>query len=1502
MTISELIAKARSRDIRLWVDQGKLHFNGPAGAMDEGLRQEIADNKEAFIELLSRDHEAPLIEIVDRGSTQGLLSFAQQRLLFMSDAFGASTTYNMPSVYELLGDLDVERLKSSLAASLRRHEALRSSFRNVDGTYVADVSDELSLPFAMHDCSLEEDAVEAARAATDDALAHVFDLADAPLARFTLIKIDEARHRFVINLHHAVSDGWSHGILLREIWEDYSAEDETAAGATGKYSDYVAWQNAWLSSAEYQKQRRFWDDCLTGANDLIDLPTDRPRPTQPDYTGSVVTFELPHATTLAVEAFNRELGVTEFVSLVSALFFLLNKYSGQSDICIGTPVANRRKQSWEDTVGFFSNVVVLRSNLEEQSDLRELTTQISASVLAALEHQDFPFERVVEQLQPERSLSHSPLFQVMFVYEQESKVHSPPGLEVRSTVEDLGSSKFDLTVTIKREGDRLKGGVEYSTALFDRATIERFAEHFRNVIDAMTGDEPLSLAALSPLSNSERQSLLTEFAGPECLVNPPRTVHERILATAAEFPERIALRDEGAALSYAELARRVDAFASRLVDAGVAKGDRVGVSLDRDVSAVVAMLATMRAGAAYVPVDPGFPALRKRLICDDADLKLVITVAEFEKDAHSLGVEVLLLDEIWPDLDRESDAVFPTTDTKDLAYVIYTSGSTGKPKGVMVSHANVTNLFAGLNEALADSMDDVDGIPTFRALTSISFDISVLELLWTLAEGFQVIVERDHFSALAKQLAATASRVPVTEKAKALDFGLFYFASYSDRLDDQYQLLKEGAKYADANGFSAVWVPERHFHSFGGQFPNPSVAAAYLSGITENVEIRAGSVVLPLHHPIRVAEDWSMIDNLSNGRAAVAFASGWHFNDFVLAPKNYEDRHQVMRDSIDTVRRLWSGAPVEFVDGKGNASAIRIYPEPKREQLPVWITSAANPETFRMAGAIDANVLTHFLGQSLTDLEEKIAIYRAAREENGFDPDAGRVTIMLHTYLADDYETALEVVEEPFKAYLRSSFNLLLPVAQSAGLDAEHDHEAVVEAGFQKYSRSNSALFGTPETAVPLMNDLAEIGVNEIACLVDFGVEKTAVVEGFSRIGRLASVLKGTAESDELEIGEVAASHIQCTPSYAQLLLDSGAMDSSLQSVSAFLVGGEPLTPGLAKRLRRSIPGSLFNMYGPTETTVWSTAGKIDDGEITLGLPIANTELYVLDANLEPVPFGVKGELFIAGDGVTQGYWRRPDLTAESFIPHPFSAEPGARLYRTGDLVKRRDDGSLVFLGRRDNQVKVRGYRIELDEVRRALERLPGVSKAAAIVHRGERKDAAILGYVSPDSDGDGDLQVPELLQTLKLELPEYMVPSALFVLHEFPYTPNGKLDTKSLPTQLVKPVQKLVPAANDTEAKVLEIWKELLRVDEIGTQDSFFELGGHSLLLAKLQQRIESRFDVSLKITDLFKFPTVSSLAARISTHDARGNPTTRSADRQSRRESVRQMRNQMRRRNRRA
>lgn len=341
-----------------------------------------------------------------------------------------------------------------------------------------------------------------------------------------------------------------------------------------------------------------------------------------------------------------------------------------------------------------------------------------------------------------------------------------------------------------------------------------------------------------------------------------------------------------------------------------------------------------------------------------------------------------------------------------------------------------------------------------------------------------------------------------------MDFSLFYFADTGSVRKERYRLLTEGAKFADSHGFSAVWTPERHFHEFGGLFPNPAVTGAALAAITERVSIRAGSVVAPLHHPVRIAEEWSVVDNLSAGRVGISFASGWHAVDFALRPDNYARRKELVLETIEQVRGLWRGEPISVTDGTGAETSISIYPAPVQPELPVWLTSAGSVETFEAAGRIGAGVLTHLLGQELEDLAKKIAVYREAFTPQPGSPSSGHVVLMLHTYLGTDRDEVKNTVREPFSAYLRSSIGLFARAAsaQLPGVDLERLSPAnlkfLIDRSFDRYF-ATGGLFGTVDDGAAVVEQICDIGVDEVACLIDFGVDPDQVLDSLQYLDEL---------------------------------------------------------------------------------------------------------------------------------------------------------------------------------------------------------------------------------------------------------------------------------------------------------------------------------------------------------------------------------------------------------------
>jgi natural product biosynthesis luciferase-like monooxygenase protein len=932
------------------------------------------------------------------------------------------------------------------------------------------------------------------------------------------------------------------------------------------------------------------------------------------------------------------------------------------------------------------------------------------------------------------------------------------------------------------------------------------------------------------------------------------------------MPDAIAVVCGGEQVSYAALNAEANRVARRLRSLGVGPEQLVGVCLERSVSMVSALLGVLKAGGAYVPLDPAYPAQRLAFMISDSGAQVLITSWRFSQQFKDYEGDIICMDVGWEGVAhaRTDDIRVPLTQD-DLAYVIYTSGSTGKPKGVMVRHGAVTNFLEGMDARVGCGPGD-----TLLAVTSVSFDISVLELFWTLARGARVL--------LSEQSIKGGFVSEERQDDRALSFSLFYFANdESEGAGQKYRLLLEGARFADRHGFEAVWTPERHFHPFGGLYPNPSVASAALAMTTERLRLRAGSVVMPLHHPIRVAEEWALVDNLSNGRVDIAFASGWHANDFALAPADYADRKAAMLKGISAVRGLWRGESIKTRNGAGLEVELKVYPKPVQAELPVWLTAAGDPQTFIKAGELGVNVLTHMLGQTVEEVGEKIRLYREARAAHGHDAAAGRVTLMLHTFIGADREAVRETVRRPFMQYLRSSVGLLTNLARSLNLQigsdglSEQDTDALLEFAFKRYFET-SALFGTPSSCMPLIATLKTLGVDEVACLIDFGIDEDAVLASLDLLDELKELSNRPAERVEQSLSAQAkiygATHLQCTPSMLKLLVAGGEAVAALSSLRVLMLGGETLPPHLAAESKANFPCRLLNMYGPTETTIWSATHEVRAAEdpVPIGRPITNTRLFILDDDLRPQPVGVPGDLYIGGGGLARGYLRRPELTAERFVPDPYGGD-GALIYRTGDRARYLPDGAVAFDGRADNQVKLRGYRIELSEIETILAEHAGVRQAVAVVRIDEPGDARLVAYIVVEA-GSEEPGVNELRRHLQAWLPDYMIPSTFVMLAALPLTPNGKLDRKALPAPERVSAERetaFVAPQTPTETEMAEIWGEILRLDAVGMYDNFFDLGGHSLQVVRVVSRIEARFGVKLPLREFFMSPTIDALARRI-------------------------------------
>lgn len=1043
-------------------------------------------------------------------------------------------------------------------------------------------------------------------------------------------------------------------------------------------------------------------------------------------------------------------------------------------------------------------------------------------------------------------------------------------LVVDRLADALPQTGADLTIAIASDGSTSRW---HHGARMDAGTVRALQRGFTVMLAAATAD-PSAPIGILPLASGSPPAMMSGTVdrhrdGDAC-------IHDLFIAQAARTPDAPAVTSRGITLSYAALDARSNRLARHLSLLGVGRDVLVGLHVDRSVAMLIALIAIHKAGGAYVPLDPAYPADRIAHMIADSQATVIVTQADLAESLPPTQAAIVCLDGDGATIDACLDTPLgPIARPCDLAYVIYTSGSTGLPKGVMVEHRNVANFFAGMDRVIEPG-------GTWLAVTSLSFDISVLELCWTVARGCHVVIATGD-----EMFGAGAASLPAP---RPIAFSLFYFAS-ADGADaaDQYRLLLDGARFADTHDFAAVWTPERHFHAFGGLYPNPSVTSAAIAAITTRVAIRGGSVVLPLHHPVRVAEEWSLVDNLSNGRVGVAFASGWQPNDFVLRPESFADKTTVLMAGIDTVRALWRGERRSFPGATGVPVSVAIYPRPVQPELPVWITSAGNPETFAAAGTAGAFVLTHLLGQTIDDLAGKLAVYRDARRAAGH-PGDGHVTLMLHSFVGDDAAAVRAAVRAPLTAYLRTSTNLVKEFAWSfpafkrrpgmedgpqadLSLLADDEMAALLDFAFNRYFETGG-LFGTPAQCLKIVDRVRAAGVDEIGCLIDFGVPAQQVLDHLPQLDTLRrlAITPPPAESDTLAglMRRHGVTHLQCTPSMAQMLVNDSATRVGLAALDHMLVGGEAFPAALAAELRALVGGAVSNMYGPTETTIWSATHRVQGGEqtIPLGRPLANQQIHILDSRLQPVLPGLPGELVIGGQGVVRGYLRRPELTAGRFVADPF--DRSARIYRTGDLARMGDDGTLAFLGRLDHQVKIRGHRIEPGEIETVLAGHPEIARAVVIAREDAPGDVRLIAYYV--AAGGSNPQAAALRAHLAARLPSFMLPAQLVALSALPATPNGKVDRAALPhpdsvaiTTAVGPAHDFAPPTGDVEERIAAVWRDVLKLPVVGTRDNFFDLGGHSLLAVQVHRQLRALLGSTLPLTDIFRFPTIAMLAGHL-------------------------------------
>ncbi|HYR08037.1 MAG TPA: amino acid adenylation domain-containing protein, partial [Longimicrobium sp.] len=706
-------------------------------------RPELSPAKQALIEAMLRG-KVRLSGIVPRPHRESApLSFAQERLWFLDRLDPGGTTYNMAWSLRLQGALDIGAVERSLSEIVRRHETLRTTFREVDGSPVQVIAPFGGFTLPVEDFSGLAEAdreTEVRRRVAEDA-ARPFDLAAGPLFRAALLRLGEEDHVLLVGMHHIVSDGWSMGVLSLEFSALYEAyregRESPLPGLAVQYADYAVWQREQLAGEVLDRQLAYWKERLAGAPELLELPADHPRPAVQTPRGATVPVELSPELLERLQALGRSEGASLYTVVLSAFQVLLSKYSGSKDVVVGSPIAGRTRKEVERLIGFFVNTLVLRTDLSGDPGFREVLRRAREVTLGAYEHQEVPFERLVAELQPERSLSHSPLFQVMFtLHDAKGGGGALPGLEVSGAGAAGEIAKFDLSLELTATPQGLRGVLTYSTDLFERGTVERMLGHLERVLEQVAADADVRLSRLELLGEAERALVLGTWNHTERGSSDP-PAHALFAEWARRAPQATALLDRLEAVTYGALDRRAAILARHLRELGVGPETPVGLCMERTPELLVGVLGIWKAGGAYVPLDPGYPAERLGWIIADAALPVVVATADTAGVLPEHGATLVRVDQL-AETAAEAAPEVPASDAS-LAYVIYTSGSTGRPKGVLVQHGSLSNLLAATREAFGVGEGDV-----MPALASYAFDIWLFEALLPLTSRAAVrLVERE---------------------------------------------------------------------------------------------------------------------------------------------------------------------------------------------------------------------------------------------------------------------------------------------------------------------------------------------------------------------------------------------------------------------------------------------------------------------------------------------------------------------------------------------------------------------------------------------------------------------------------------------------------------------------------------------------------------------------------------------------------------------------------------